>query len=98
SNGAPAGGGGRGVNAKIDDTQAQIDSTTGVLRENISKVAEHGENSDSLQSKTENLAVSAQGFRRGANREKKKKKNAKSSASGTSKKRKRSYEILDELD
>jgi vesicle-associated membrane protein 4 len=38
------------------------------MRENINKVAERGERLDSLQDKTDNLAVSAQGFRRGANR------------------------------
>ena len=48
--------------------QAQIDDTVGIMRENINKVAERGEQLDSLQDKTDNLAVSAQGFRRGANR------------------------------
>ncbi|KAJ9102682.1 hypothetical protein QFC20_004954 [Naganishia adeliensis] len=48
--------------------QAQIDETVGVMRENINKVTERGERLDSLQDKTDNLAVSAQGFRRGANR------------------------------
>ena len=38
------------------------------MRENITKVAERGERLDQLQDKTDNLAVSAQGFRRGANR------------------------------
>jgi vesicle-associated membrane protein 4 len=38
------------------------------MRENITKVAERGERLDALQDKTDNLAVSAQGFRRGANR------------------------------
>lgn len=46
----------------------QIDDTVGIMRENINKVAERGERLDSLQDKTDNLAVSAQGFRRGANR------------------------------
>ncbi|ODH44922.1 hypothetical protein ACO22_00545 [Paracoccidioides brasiliensis] len=46
----------------------QIDDTVGVMRENINKVSQRGENLDSLQDKTDNLAVSAQGFRRGANR------------------------------
>lgn len=48
--------------------QAQIDDTVGVMRENINKVSMRGERLDSLQDKTDNLAVSAQGFRRGANR------------------------------
>ena len=46
----------------------QIDDTVGVMRENITKVSQRGERLDSLQDKTDNLAVSAQGFRRGANR------------------------------
>lgn len=48
--------------------QQQIDDTVGVMRENINKVSQRGERLDSLQDKTDNLAVSAQGFRRGANR------------------------------
>ena len=48
--------------------QQQIDDTVGIMRENINKVAERGERLDTLQDKTDNLAVSAQGFRRGANR------------------------------
>lgn len=38
------------------------------MQQNIKKVAERGERLDSLQDKTDTLAVSAQGFRRGANR------------------------------
>lgn len=38
------------------------------MRENINKVAERGERLDSIENKTDNLAISAQGFRRGANR------------------------------
>ncbi|CAK5262219.1 unnamed protein product, partial [Mycena citricolor] len=66
SSGAP--GGGQGGNSKTAAIQAQIDDTVGIMRENITKVAERGERLDSLQDKTDNLAVSAQGFRRGANR------------------------------
>ncbi|KAF5381617.1 hypothetical protein D9615_005409 [Tricholomella constricta] len=55
-------------NPKTAAIQAQIDDTVGIMRENITKVAERGERLDSLQDKTDNLAVSAQGFRRGANR------------------------------
>ncbi|PGH10557.1 hypothetical protein AJ80_07504 [Polytolypa hystricis UAMH7299] len=51
-----------------DGVYAQIDDTVGVMRENINKVSQRGERLDSLQDKTDNLAVSAQGFRRGANR------------------------------
>lgn len=38
------------------------------MQDNIKKVAERGERLESLQDKTDTLAVSAQGFRRGANR------------------------------
>jgi len=38
------------------------------MRDNINKVSQRGERLDALQDKTDNLAVSAQGFRRGANR------------------------------
>ncbi|KAH7867746.1 synaptobrevin-domain-containing protein [Lentinula edodes] len=58
----------QGGNAKTAAIQAQIDDTVEIMRDNISKVAERGERLDSLQDKTDNLAVSAQGFRRGANR------------------------------
>lgn len=46
----------------------QIDDTVGIMRDNINKVAERGERLDSIENKTDNLAISAQGFRRGANR------------------------------
>ncbi|ORY74749.1 synaptobrevin-domain-containing protein [Leucosporidium creatinivorum] len=61
--GAPAAGG-----SKTAAIQAQIDDTVGIMRENITKVAERGERLDALQDKTDNLAQSAQGFRKGANR------------------------------
>ena len=38
------------------------------MRNNIDKVSERGARLDSLQNKTDDLAVSAQVFRRGANR------------------------------
>jgi len=38
------------------------------LRDNINKANDRGQRLDALQDKTDNLAVSAQGFRRGANR------------------------------
>ncbi|KAJ5372917.1 Synaptobrevin [Penicillium concentricum] len=66
SAGAPAAG--QNGNQRTAALQAQIDDTVGVMRENINKVSQRGENLDSLQDKTDNLAVSAQGFRRGANR------------------------------
>ncbi|ODV88680.1 hypothetical protein CANCADRAFT_127526 [Tortispora caseinolytica NRRL Y-17796] len=55
-------------NNKTAAIQAQIDDTVGIMRDNINRVAERGERLDSLQDKTDNLAVSAQGFRRGANK------------------------------
>ncbi|KAI1617775.1 Vesicle membrane receptor protein (v-SNARE) [Elasticomyces elasticus] len=68
----PSGGQGGGAqpagNQRTAALQAQIDDTVGVMRENINKVSQRGERLDSLQDKTDNLAVSAQGFRRGANR------------------------------
>ncbi|CAG8504896.1 4578_t:CDS:2 [Diversispora eburnea] len=62
--GAAAAGGGQ----KTAQIQKQIDDTVGIMRENINRVAERGERLDALQDKTENLTVSAQGFRRGANK------------------------------
>ena len=44
----PAGAG----NAKTAAIQAQIDDTVGIMRENITKVAERGERLDQLQDKT----------------------------------------------
>ncbi|KAH7116974.1 synaptobrevin-domain-containing protein [Dendryphion nanum] len=38
------------------------------MNNNLRVMAERGERLDSLQDKTDNLATSAQGFRRGANR------------------------------
>ena len=55
-------------NARTAQSQAQIEETVGVMRDNINKVHERGENLNSLQDKTDNLSVSAQGFRRGASR------------------------------
>jgi len=64
---APAAQQGTG-NARTQALQAQIDDTVGVMRDNINKVSQRGERLDALQDKTDNLAQSAQGFRRGANR------------------------------
>ncbi|CAH0040170.1 unnamed protein product, partial [Clonostachys solani] len=59
--------GGEGNN-RTQALQAQIDDTVGVMRDNINKVSQRGERLDTLQNKTNDLATSAQGFRRGANR------------------------------
>ncbi|KAI0300528.1 synaptobrevin-domain-containing protein, partial [Multifurca ochricompacta] len=61
-------GGSSGANPKTAAIQAQIDDTVNIMRDNITKVVERQERLDSLQDKTDNLAVSAQGFRRNANR------------------------------
>ncbi|KAK6361123.1 Vesicle membrane receptor protein (v-SNARE) [Orbilia blumenaviensis] len=63
SNGAQ--GNGQSRTAQI---QAQIDDTIGIMRDNINKTTERGQNLNQLQNKTNDLADSAQGFRRGANR------------------------------
>jgi len=64
--GAPnPGAGGQSRTAQI---QAQIDDTIGIMRDNINKTTERGQNLNQLQNKTNDLADSAQGFRRGANR------------------------------
>ncbi|GAA5959274.1 hypothetical protein JCM21900_003911, partial [Sporobolomyces salmonicolor] len=71
----PGGGPGPSSGAKNNKTaaiQQQIDDTVGIMRENITKVAERGERLDALQDKTDTLAQSAQGFRKGANRVRKK--------------------------
>jgi len=66
---APAAGtAAQGSNPRTAALQAEIDSTVGIMRDNINKVSERGERLDSLQDKTDNLQRSAQGFRRGANR------------------------------
>jgi hypothetical protein len=52
SSNPPAQSTGGGGNAKTAAIQAQIDDTVGIMRENITKVAERGERLDSLQDKT----------------------------------------------
>ncbi|KAF3768536.1 hypothetical protein M406DRAFT_354912 [Cryphonectria parasitica EP155] len=53
---------------RIAQIQGNMQSTINTMRNNINMANERGENIDRLQDKTDNLAVSAQGFRRGANR------------------------------
>lgn len=55
-------------NKRTEQLSQQIDETVGIMRDNINKANQRGENLDSLQDKTDNLATSAQGFRRGANK------------------------------
>jgi len=68
--GTPAGGsaGQNGQNPRIAQLQSQIDDTVGQMRENIDKTAQRGGKLDDLQNKTDDLAASSMGFRRGANR------------------------------
>ncbi|KAI3392327.1 hypothetical protein diail_5878 [Diaporthe ilicicola] len=60
--------GGGGGDRRTQALQAEIDDTVNVMHDNIQKVRERGENLDHLQTKTDNLANQAHGFRRGANR------------------------------
>ncbi|CAJ0639664.1 16555_t:CDS:2 [Entrophospora sp. SA101] len=57
-----------GPPSKTVEIQKKIDETVGIMRDNIKTVSDRGEKLDVLQNKSENLSVSAQGFRRGANK------------------------------
>ncbi|KUJ09510.1 synaptobrevin [Mollisia scopiformis] len=48
--------------------QAQVNDIVRIMRETIKEVSERGENLDSLQGKTDDLAVHSNGFRRDANK------------------------------
>ncbi|KAG5641379.1 hypothetical protein DXG03_005373 [Asterophora parasitica] len=50
----------------VGAVQAELDSTVTIMRENILSIAERGEGLRTLESRTENLAVSAREFRRSA--------------------------------
>lgn len=54
--------------SKAQALKSEIDDTVGIMRDNINKVAERGERLTSIEDKADNLANSAQGFKRGANR------------------------------
>jgi vesicle-associated membrane protein 4 len=56
----------------VQSIQKDIEHATAALEENIAFAAKRGEHLDSLQNKTIDLATSAQGFQRGANRLRKK--------------------------
>lgn len=59
----------QGGSSKTAAIQAQIDDTVGIMRENITKVAERGERLDSLQDKTgESFPPSSSAVRRRAGR------------------------------
>jgi len=68
SDGPSGAGGAAPGNVKTQGLQDQINETVGIMRDNIRGVAERGERLNDLQDKTDNLAVTAQGFKRGANR------------------------------
>jgi len=69
NNGAATGPGHAGAGqSRTAQIQAQIDDTIGIMRDNITKTADRGAKLDELQNKTDDLATSALGFRRGANR------------------------------
>ncbi|KAH9822507.1 synaptobrevin [Melampsora americana] len=57
-----------GHNKKTQAIQDEIDDTVGIMRENITQVAERGERLDALHDKTEHLSLTSQGFRSGAHR------------------------------
>ncbi|KAL7925882.1 synaptobrevin [Trichoderma austrokoningii] len=66
----PKGGAGPqpGGDSRTQAIQQEINTTVGVMRDNITKMSERGDRLDSLQDKTDGLAESARGFRRGANK------------------------------
>jgi len=55
-------------NPRIAAIQGQIDATTKIMHENLVEGARRGGKIEDLHDKTETLANSAQGFRRGANK------------------------------
>ncbi|KFY48448.1 hypothetical protein V495_01327 [Pseudogymnoascus sp. VKM F-4514 (FW-929)] len=60
--------GGQRAHVDTEQLQQEIDGATAKMQHNVDKLAQRGENLNSLQDKTDNLAVSAQGFNQGANR------------------------------
>ncbi|KFY11928.1 hypothetical protein V491_06989 [Pseudogymnoascus sp. VKM F-3775] len=67
-NGASLAKGGPRAHVDTEQLQQEIDGATAKMQHNVDKLAQRGENLSSLQDKTDNLAVSAQGFNQGANR------------------------------
>lgn len=57
-----------GTDSRTQKLQTQIDDVVGDMKENINKINQRGERLDTLQDKTDQLAVGASSFRRGANR------------------------------
>ncbi|KAK4149292.1 putative synaptobrevin [Chaetomidium leptoderma] len=54
--------------ARVAVIQAEVDGAMGKMRENVTNLAQRGDDLGSLQDKTEDLAGSAQKFNRGANK------------------------------
>lgn len=52
----------------IEKLDKEINQAVGQMQSNIKSVSQRGEHLDSLQTKTDDLATQANGFRRGANR------------------------------
>jgi hypothetical protein len=57
------------LETKKGESQAEVDAVVAQMRENMRKVSERGERLDSLQDKTSDLNMAAQGFRRSAKRQ-----------------------------
>lgn len=53
---------------KLQELQAQINTTTGVMNETLVKLSERGERIEDLYNKSDNLSVQAKLFERGANK------------------------------
>ncbi|KFY22091.1 hypothetical protein V493_06860 [Pseudogymnoascus sp. VKM F-4281 (FW-2241)] len=63
-----AAGSGQRAHVDTEHLQQEIDGATAKMQHNVDKLAQRGENLNSLQDKTDNLAVSAQGFNQRANK------------------------------
>ncbi|KAK9460298.1 synaptobrevin-domain-containing protein [Lipomyces oligophaga] len=63
---APVGG-----SSKTAAVQQELDETVVIMRDNINKVMDRGSHINDLRDKTDNLVVSAQGFRHNANKARK---------------------------
>ncbi|KAJ3339778.1 hypothetical protein HDU93_007777 [Gonapodya sp. JEL0774] len=52
--------------SKAAEVQAQVDDVVNVMQQNIQKVVERGEKLETLQTKTDDLAMGAMQFKKGA--------------------------------
>ncbi|PAV17713.1 synaptobrevin [Pyrrhoderma noxium] len=64
ASGGARGSGGGSSNPKVASLQKELDEATGVMQSNIQSVLGRGDTLDRLQDQTDNLAVSAQNFRK----------------------------------